>query len=306
MARTPHAVDDILGTVGRTPLVRLERLELPGGARLYAKCEYLGPGGSIFDRSAAALVRSAELGAHLEGAARLFTAGGGDPVLSLALVATTRGHPLTAVIPRGLHAERRRALLDFGVELVPVDDTLTFDEAQQRAMALASQRRSLFASLWRGREVVAAYEAIGAELREALDAAPTLTVCGLDLGAVPTGIARGLGGAPVLAVEPASARISSGSFGPHLLGGLAPGPDPVALDRSLVTQFEAVDDAEAWALAGRLSRETGLLAGIASGAILVAARRAAARLGSGTVVAVLPDSGERRFMLAPFFEAASA
>lgn len=302
MASTPKAVDDLLGTVGRTPLVRLERLESPGGARLYAKCEFLGPGGSIFDRAAAAQLLAAEHASHLGGGGRVYAAGGGDAVISLAMVASTLGHGLTVVVPRSMNPERRRALLDYGAELVSADDSAGFSGAQQQALTLAGQRHGLYVSLWEGRVVTAAYEAIGAELREALGHAPTVTCCGLDLGAIPTGLARGLPGAAVVAVEASGARISQGEFGPHLQLGLAPGPEPVALDRTLVHDFDAVSDVEAWAMSERLSRETGVLAGLASGAILVAAFRRAGALGSDAeVVAVLPDSGERRFMLAPFF-----
>jgi cysteine synthase A len=104
-------------------------------------------------------------------------------------------------------------------------------------------------------------------------------------------------------VEPEAARIASaGTFAPHLLGGLAPSRQPCALDQELVRDFEAVSDREAWEMADRLSRETGILAGIASGAVLVATLRRAASMTGGDVVAVLPDSGERRFMLADLFQ----
>jgi cysteine synthase A len=132
---------------------------------------------------------------------------------------------------------------------------------------------------------------------------PTLAVCGLDLGAIPTGVARGLRNGRVVAVEPEAARIGSAStFGPHLLSGLAPNAWPAALDRLVISEFEAVADREAWDMSERLSRDTGVLAGIVSGAILAAALRLAASMASDQdIVAVLPDSGERRFMLADLF-----
>lgn len=297
--QTPHAIDSILKSVGRTPLVRLSRLEQPGGPRLYAKVEYLGPGGSIFDRAAVAQATKASLSGCMGEGAPLTAAGGTDAVISLAMVASATGHPLTVYAPRSMLPERKRVLLDYGAKVVSVDDDAGLSAANDRAL----ETKSLGACLSLGKPVVDAYAAIGEELIEALGTAPALTVCGLDLGAIPTGIAQGLKGAPVLAVEPETARIGSGGpFGPHLQLGLAPGPEPIALDRSLVTDFEAVDDRAAWDMAERLSRETGLLAGLASGAVLVAALRRLPRYGSDdVVVAVLPDMGERRFMLADFF-----
>lgn len=300
--KPPQAVDTVLKTVGRTPLVRLERLEPASGVRLYAKCEYLGPGGSIFDRAALAEIDAAERTGRLGEGRALFAAGGSDAILSLALVASAKGHPFTAVVPRSLHPERRRALADYGARTVSVDDALGYDGAQAHAVGLAKEQQGLFVNPFEGAESVAACEAIGREIVEALEHAPTVTFVGMDLGAIPTGVARGLGTGEVVAVEPAQARIHRGEWAPHLLGGLAPKGDPVALDPSVVHRFEGVDEKAAWEMAERLSRETGVLAGIVSGAILVAAVERARQLGRGAeVVAVLPDSGERRFMLAPFF-----
>jgi cysteine synthase len=301
MGPTPPAIDTILRAMGRTPLVRLERLEQPGGPRLFAKCEYLGPGNSIFDRAAVMEIVAAKQGGHLTPDRGLVTAGGSDAVISLAMAASATGHPLTIVVPRSLNVERRRALTDYGAKLVTVEDELGLHGALERAFELVKERDDLYMDLLVGQEIVDAYATIGTELIEALGHVPTLTVCGLDLGAIPTGIAKALGGGRLVAVEPATARISKGEFGPHLLGGLAPAADPIALDRERVRDFEAVSDREAWDMAERLSRETGLLAGIASGAVMVAALRRAADLTGGEVVAVLPDSGERRFMLAGFF-----
>lgn len=301
MGTAPHAIDSILRAVGRTPLVRLERFERPDGPRLFAKCEFLGPGNSIFDRPAVAALLSAQRGGHLADGRAVITVGGGDWTISLAMVCSASGHPLTVVVPRSLNVERKTALTDYGAKLMPVDDELGMEGAVRQALALLREIHALGIGLFDGPEVVASYEKIGEEIVESLEHVPAITVCGLDLGAIPTGVARGLKGT-VVAVEPATARIATrGTFAPHLIGGLAPAAEPTALDRELVKEFEAVEDADAWAMADRLSREAGLLAGIASGAVMVAALRRAATLRQGDVVAVLPDSGERRFMLAGFF-----
>jgi cysteine synthase len=299
----PHAVTSILKTGERTPLVRLEAFERTGGPKLYAKLEYAGPGSSIFDRAAIADLAAAERAGHLLQGKALVAAGGTDAVISLALVASALGSPLTVLVPRTLMPERRRALLDYGATLENLDPALGFEAAQDLAFERACRDGAMYVNLFEGEGVVGGYAAIGAEIVEALGRQPTLTLCGLDLGAIPTGLARSLGGAPVVAVEPASARIGSNlEWTPHLQLGLAPAPVASALDRSLVQQFEAVTDEEAWQTCERLTRQTGLLAGIASGAVLAATLQRAELLGTdATLVAVLPDSGERRFMLAPFF-----
>ena len=290
----PRAIDSILKAVGRTPLVRLTRLEREGGPKLYAKCEYLGPGGSIFDRAAVAQVNEAILGGHLPDGGTLVASGGTDAIVSLAMVASATGHPFVAVVPRTMLPERKRVLADYGARLVPVDEAVGPSGAHEKALEIAREKKGLCVCLHAGRVVTGAYEAIGRELVDALGAPPTLTVCGLDRGAIPNGLAKGLAGAGLVAVSPASI--------PHLMLGLVPAAEATVLERELVPDFESVEDREAWVVAERLARDTGLLAGLASGAVMATALRRAATLGpDDTVVAVLPDMGERRFMLSPFF-----
>lgn len=296
-------MESVIRAIGRSPLVRLEKLERPGGPRLFAKCEFLGPGNSIFDRSAAGVFEAADHGGHLTPGRALITSGGTDASISLAMVASASGHPLTVVIPKSLHPDRRRALVDYGAKLSPVDDDLGFRGARHAGMELSGKTHGLYVDLFDGPEIIRSYESIGREIVEAIGHVPALVCCGLDLGAIPTGVARGLRTGTVVAVEPEKARIGSGAtFAHHFLGGLAPDARASSLDRSVIAEFEAVSDREAWDMAERLGRETGILAGIASGAVLVAAlRRAAGLTGEQEVVAVLPDAGERRFILAPHF-----
>jgi cysteine synthase A len=303
MEHVVPATESVLRAVGRTPLVRLEKLERPGGPRLFVKCEFLGPGNSIFDRAAVAIFEAADHGGHLTPGRTLVAAGGSDASISLAMVASASGHPLTVVVPKSLHPDRRRALADYGARLSPLEDDVGFLGARHAGIELSAKLHGLFLDLFDGAEIIRAYEPIGREVREALGHVPALLCAGLDLGAIPTGIARGLRTGRVVAVEPENARVGSGgTFDHHFLSGLAPAAEPTALDRSVISEFEAVSDREAWDMAERLSRETGVLAGIASGAVLVAAlRRAANMTAEQDLVAVLPDSGERRFALAPHF-----
>lgn len=295
--------------------MRLRTLEEDGGPRLYAKCEFLGPTNSIFDRISVALLQEAQAEGRLEEGDLIAAAGGTDAVISLAMAAAGSGNPLLLLVPDKLHPERRQILHDYNARLILVDADLPQSELQTRlvteAIGLAGELgagRVLMLDPFAAPEAAKAYEAIGEELVEALERAPDLVVCGLDLGAIPSGIARGLrksaeNTAQVVAVEPENARIGSAqTFGPHLLGGLAPGPKPSRLDPALIDGFEAVSDQEAWECSEMLTRKTGILAGIASGAVLAAALRRAKTLGpEHSLVAVLPDSGERRFMLADLF-----
>lgn len=291
---TPHAIDSILKAVGRTPLVRLAALERVDGPRLYAKCEYLSPGGSIFDRAAVAQLNEAVLGGHLAEGRALVAAGGSDAAVSLAMAASATGHPFTAVVPRSMMFERKRVLADHGATLVFVEDDVGPKGAFEKAMEIAREKKALCVCVSDGRTVTAAYEAIGRELVEALESTPTLTVCGLDSGAIPTGLSKGLAGGSVVAVQPASAD--------HLMLGLKTLADAGSLDRSVALDVDTVGDEDAWKRAESLARETGLLVGLASGAVVEATLRRSLAFGSGdTLVAVLPDMGERRFMLSSFF-----
>lgn len=291
---TPRAIDSVLKAVGRTALVRLSVLERVGGPKLYAKCEYQSPGGSIFDRAAVAQINEAILGGHLAEGRTLVASGGTDAVVSLAMTASATGHPFVVVVPRSMMFERKRVLTDYGAKLVPVDDEVGAAGAHEKAIEVARESKALCVCLGDGRTVTAAYEAIGRELIEALGAAPTLTVCGLDSGVIPTGIARGLGGSAVVAVQPADSD--------HLMLGLKPLAEARALDRAVVIDIDSVSDADAWNMAERVAKETGLLSGLGSGAVLVATLKRSLSFGADdTLVAVLPDMGERRFMLSSFF-----
>ncbi len=303
MAGTEPATLNLLDHVVRTPLVRLRALERSRGPRLFAKCEFWGPGRSIFDRAAAAEIARADRGGHLSQGRRLLAAGGGDASISLAMAASARGSPLTVLVPESVGLERRKVLAGYGATLEFVDEELDWTAQNARALERATESRGVFLDLFEGEAVVQAYEAIGTELVASLGEAPSLTVCGLDLGAIPTGVARGLWEARVVAVEPLQARIASaGTWAKHLLLGLAPAPRALALDRARVQDFEAVDERAAWEAAEELGRRAGVFAGIVSGALLVAARRRMESMGpDDTVALVLPDSGERRLWLARAF-----
>lgn len=291
---TPRAIDSVLKAVGRTPLVRLSAFERASGPRLYAKCEYMSPGGSIFDRAAVAQITEAILGGHLSEGGTLVSAGGTDVVVSLAMAASATGHRFIAVVPRSMMFERKRVLADYGAKLVQVDDAVGLAGAHEKAIEVARESKALCVCLGAGRTVTTAYEAIGRELIEALESPPTLTFCGLDYGAIPNGLSRGLAGAALVAVEPAESD--------HLMLGLNPRAEARALDHAAVTEIDSITDADAWELAERLAKETGLLAGLGSGAVLVAMLRRSLSFGADdTLVAVLPDMGERRFMLSSFF-----
>lgn len=291
---TPRAIDSVVKAVGRTPLVRLRAFESPAGPALYAKCEYLNPGGSIFDRAASAQIAEAVQGGHLSEGRGLVAAGGTDAVVSLAMVASALGHALTLVVPRSMLPERKRVLVDYGARLVAVDDAQGLSGAFERVMMMAKETGALAVCLADGRACIDAYGNIGREIEEALGKAPSVVVCGLDRGAIPRGIAQGLTNARLVLVQPGTED--------HLMLGLGREESAKLPDRAFVEAVDDVSDAEAWSVAERTAKETGLLVGLASGAVLSSLIRRAQKFGpDDALVAVLPDGGERRFMLAPFF-----
>jgi cysteine synthase A len=311
-ARASPPLESILETVGGTPVVRLARVVPSGAAEVYAKLEALNPGGSVKDRVALAMIEAAEREGRLRPGARIVEPTSGNTGIGLALACAVKGYRLTLVMPDSTALEHRQALEAYGAEilLTPAEDGMPPSVA--RAREIAVREGALLLDQFRnpanpaahrggtGRELLAAFEALGAP--------PDAFVAGVGTGGTVTGVAGVLRRAHpairVVAVEPASCAVLSGRPpGPTRIQGLGAGFVPEVLDRSAYDRVLTVSDEDAWAMRTRLAREEGLLLGISSGAAAVAAVRVAVELGPGKRVAtVFPDTGERYFSTAEWFE----
>jgi [CysO sulfur-carrier protein]-thiocarboxylate-dependent cysteine synthase len=288
----------LLDLVGNTPLVELPRLSPKPEVKLYAKLEGQNPTGSIKDRVALAMVEAAQL----EPGQELLEPTSGNTGISLALVARFRGYHLTCVMPDNVTEERRRLLRLYGAEIVESPGKEGSNGAVRLAEELA-EREPRYRMLFQyGNEANprAHYEGTGAEIAQALDRVDVL-VAGLGTGGTLMGAGRRLRERfPEVTVAAAEPLPGDPVMGLRSLedGYVPPILDVAQLDRKLL-----VSNAEAVAgLRALLDRE-GVFAGVSSGAVIHVARKLAAELDEGVVVAVLADAGWK-YLSAPFWDEA--
>lgn len=305
--------ESILDAIGGTPLVRLGRVAPPGGAALLAKVEAFNPAGSVKDRIAASMIEAAERQGRLRPGGRVIEPTSGNTGVGLALVCAVKGYRLTLVMPDSTALEHRQTLADYGAEVILTPAEEGMPRAVAVAAALAAQEPDAFLpqQFDNPANPAAHRDGTARELEAAFDALPVWPdafVAGVGTGGTLSGVAPVLRARRpdllVVAVEPeACAVLSGGPAAPTRIQGLGAGFVPAVLDRSAYDRVERVSDQEAWAMKLRLAREEGILAGVSSGAAVVAASRVARALGPGrTVATILPDTGERYFSVAEWFE----
>ena len=288
----------LLDLVGNTPLVELPSLSPKPEVKLYAKLEGQNPTGSIKDRVALAMVDAAQL----EPGQELFEPTSGNTGISLALVARLRGYHLTCVMPDNVTEERRRLLRLYGAEIVESPGKEGSNGAVRLAEELA-EREPRYRMLFQyGNEANprAHYEGTGAEIAAALDRVDVL-VAGLGTGGTLMGAGRRLRErfpeVTVAAAEPLPGDPVMG------LRSLEDGYVPPILDVSRLDRKLLVSNAEAVAGLHALLDREGVFAGVSSGAVIHVARKLAAELDEGVVVAVLADAGWK-YLSAPFWDEA--
>ncbi len=295
--------DDITQTIGRTPLVRINRMAagLPG--TVLAKIESFNPSSSVKDRVALAMIKAAEEAGLIREGTTIVEPTSGNTGIGLAMVAAARGYRLRLVMPETMSVERRQLAAAFGAELVlsPGAEGMNGAVARALAMAEAEPDAVYIPQQFRNPANPEAHRRTTAEeLWEETDRGIDMLVAGVGTGGTITGIAEVLKARKpsfrAIAVEPsASPVLSGGKAGPHRIQGIGAGFVPEVLNRGVVDEVVQVTNEDAFATARRLAREEGILAGISSGAALRAALQVAARPGSAqtTIVVILPDTGER-------------
>jgi cysteine synthase B len=290
----------LLDLVGNTPLVELRRLSPKPEVKLYAKLEGQNPTGSIKDRVALAMVEAAEL----EPGAELLEPTSGNTGISLALVARLKGYRLTCVMPENVTEERRRLLRLYGAEIIESPGEEGSNGAVRAALELAEREpryRMLF-QYANHANPQAHYEGTGAEIAEALDWVDVL-VAGLGTGGTLMGAgARLRESFPAVTVAAAEPLPGDPVMG---LRSLEDGYVPPILDVSKLDRKVLVSNAEAVEGLRDLLEREGVFAGVSSGAVVHVARRLAAELDEGVVVAVLADGGWK-YLSADFWESPEA
>ena len=303
-------VESITDLVGGTPVVRLRRIPLQDSAEVYAKLEFYNPAGSVKDRLGLAMIEQAEKDGLLDPDTVIIEPTSGNTGIGLAMVAAARGYRLKLVMPDTMSIERRRVLAAFGAEVVLTPGEKGMKGALEKATELleADSRAFMPQQFVNPANPEVHRRTTAREIQEAFGDTLDAFVAGVGTGGTLTGVGEEMKGInpafQVVAVEPADSPVlSGGEPGPHKIQGIGAGFVPDVLNRAVQDRVIRVELDDAYAVARRLAREEGILAGISSGANCHAACEVARELGPGKkVLTVVCDTGER-YLTTPLFSA---
>ncbi|NIJ04469.1 cysteine synthase A [Frigoribacterium faeni] len=307
--------DDITSAFGDTPLVRLNRLAVPGGAEVVVKLEFYNPGASVKDRLGVAIVDAAEASGQLQPGGTIVEGSSGNTGIALALVGAARGYRVVITMPETMSVERRTLIKAYGAEVVLTPGSEGMRGAVERARQIVDETEG---AIWAQQFETQA----NAEIHRRTTAREILRdtggeidvfVAGVGTGGTITGVGSVLHeevpGVQVVAVEPAdSPLLSEGKAGPHKIQGIGANFVPEVLDRSQIDEVFPVQLDDALRVARDLGTKEGILSGISSGAIVHAALEIAARPENAgkRIVAIVCDTGERYLSTVLFQDLADA
>lgn len=305
-------------SIGRTPLVKLNRVTDGASATVLAKIEGRNPAYSVKCRIGASMIWDAEKRGILKPGKEIIEPTSGNTGIALAFVAAARGYPITLTMPETMSIERRKVLKAFGAKLVLTPGPEGMRGAINKAEQVTESDPNRYVLLQQFKNPANPeihFKTTGPEIWEDTSGAIDVLVSGVGTGGTITGISRFIKnekGKRILSVgvEPVHSPVITQTLrgeplkpGPHKIQGIGAGFIPDTLDLSVVDQVEQVTNEESIEMARRLAREEGLLSGISCGAAAAAAVRLAKQpeFHGKTIVVILPDSGER-YLSSPLFE----
>ena len=294
--------DDVTALIGRTPLVRINRLFPDSVATVAAKLEFYNPANSVKDRIGVAIIDAAEASGELPPGGTIVEATSGNTGIALAMVGAARGYNVVLTMPESMSKERRALLRAFGAELILTDPSTGMKGAVTKAEEVAAERKG--AVLARQFANAANPEihrrTTAEEIWADTDGGVDIVVAGIGTGGTITGVGQVLKarkpGVQIVAVEPAESPIlNGGAPGPHKIQGIGANFVPEILDTTVYDEVLDIDAGTAVQFARRAATEEGLLVGISSGAALAAAGQVAVRPENAgkLIVVVIPSFGER-------------
>ena len=295
-----RVADDITQLVGETPMLQLKRLVPPGSADVFAKLEYLNPGGSVKDRAAIGIIRRAEQEGKLVPGGTIVEATAGNTGIGLALIGVNRGYKVSLFVPENFSQEKVTIMRALGAEVVRTPDAEGMQGAINQAKALvASNPKAFMAGQF---ENLANpdyhYETTAREMFDQLEGQADAVVLGCGTCGTFSGVARyfkeKLPHVLAFAVETQGSILKGGQPGPHKVEGIGVSFIPKTFDASVCDEVMMVTDDDAFATVKTLAAQEGVLAGSSGGAAVFASLQAAKKLGAGKrVVTIIPDSAER-------------
>ncbi|MCL2684880.1 MAG: cysteine synthase A [Candidatus Bathyarchaeota archaeon] len=301
--------NNVLDLIGKTPLVRLNKLTKGINATVVGKLESRNPGGSIKDRICKNMIEAAEIQGLIRPGATIIEPTSGNTGISLAMVAAVKGYKLILTMPETMSLERRNLLKAYGAQLVLTPGSAGMSGAIKKAEELAASTPGSFIpqQFKNTANSNAHYQTTGPEIWKDTDGDVDIVIAGVGTGGTITGIAQYLKDKKptlqAIAVEPAASPVlSGGKGGPHKIQGIGAGFKPDILKLDLVDEIIQVTDDNALKTARALAQQEGLLVGISSGAATWAALEVAKRPQNKgkLVLVILPDTGERYLSTALF------
>ena len=299
--------NSIADLVGRTPLVKLNRMTGAEDADVYLKLEYFNPGSSVKDRIALAMIEAAEKSGELKEGSTIIEPTSGNTGIGLAMIAAAKGYKSVLVMPDTMSSERRNLLRAYGAELILTPGAEGMKGAIAKSEEL-SEKNGWYMPQQFNNEANPEIHRLttGPEIADALDRVDAF-ISGIGTGGTITGVGSVLKerfpDVSIVAVEPTdSAVLSGGKPGPHKIQGIGAGFIPKVLNTDIYDEIIQVTNDESYDIARRAAREEGILGGVSSGAAIFAALQVAKKLGKGKkVVAILPSNGER-YLSTPLYQ----
>jgi cysteine synthase len=295
-----RVADDITQLVGETPILKMKRLVPAGSAEIFAKLEYLNPGGSVKDRAAIGIIRRAEQEAKLAPGGTIVEATAGNTGIGLALIGVNRGYKVKLFVPENFSQEKVIIMQALGAEVTRTPDAEGMRGAISRAKELVASTPGAFMA---GQFENHAnpdyhYETTAHEIFEQMDGKIDAVVLGCGTCGTFSGVARylkqELPKVRTVAVETQGSILCGGEPGPHKVEGIGVSFIPKTFDRSVCDEIIMVSDDDAFGTVKQLAAQEGVLAGSSGGAAVFGALTIAQRLGTGKrVVTIIPDSAER-------------
>lgn len=299
MGKIAHAISEL---IGKTPLLRLNRITAGCPGEVIAKLESFNPCGSVKDRIGASMIEAAEKAGMIKKGTIILEPTSGNTGISLAFVCAAKGYPLVLTMPDSMSVERVHLLRMFGAEVVltPGQEGMTGAVRKAEEMAAQDSRYFIPQQFKNSANPEIHKRTTALEIWEDTDGKVDILVAGVGTGGTITGVAEVIKekkpGLKTVAVEPESSPVLSGGRpGPHKIQGIGAGFVPQVLRMDLIDEVLKVSNENAGALTRRLAREEGILAGISSGAAVWAALEVAKREENRgkMIVVILPDTGER-------------
>jgi cysteine synthase A len=300
--------ENITELVGQTPMLHLRRIAPGSAADIFAKLEYLNPGGSVKDRAAIGMIQRAEQDGRLKPGATILEATAGNTGIGLALIGVNKGYRVIVCVPEKFAEEKVKIMKALGAEVLRTPDAEGMQGAIKKVKELGATIPGSFTALQfeNPSNPDFHYQTTAAEIYEQMESRVDAIVVGIGTGGTFSGIARFMkeknAAIHCVAVETEGSVLQGGKPGPHKVEGIGSSFIPRTFDRSVCDEIIAVTDKDAFDTVAALARKEGVLGASSAGANVFAAIQVARKLGKGKrVVTIIPDSAER-YMSKNIFE----